>query len=252
MDYSIKQLAELSGVSTRTIRYYHEIKLLEPAYTTEAGYRIYTSNEVDLLQHILFYKELGVALEEIKQLVHDTGSNELQILESHFEHLQAKRFRLDAILKTLEQTIEHKKGGNNMKDQDKFTGFKEKLINDNETQYGEEIRQNYGDDIVDQSNAKMMGLSEQDYEAMRQVEADMFIQLKAGIAAGDPVSEPAQQAAALHKKWLSFTWHKYSTDAHRGLVDMYIADDRFTAYYDKHGSGTAEFLKQAVWEFTKE
>lgn len=137
-----------------------------------------------------------------------------------------------------------------MADNEKFEGFKRKLIDDNEQQYGEEIRGKYGDDTVDQSNAKMLNVSEEKYEEFKKLEKEVVDTLTEAFKTGDPASEAAQKAAALHKQWLSFTWATYSKEAHMGLAQMYVDDGRFGAYYDKAQPGAAVFLRDAIAIYT--
>lgn len=246
MEYTVNELAKLAGVSGRTLRYYDQIGLLKPAKINASGYRIYGQQEVDLLQQILFYRELDVSLEEIKSIISDPDFDRKAALKEHYEKLKQKRDRLDNIMATVERTIASLEGGKPMKDQDKFTGFKEKLIAENERKYGKEIREKYGDDTIDASNAKLMGMSEKDYHQWETLSKEVLSLLQEAHATGDPTSELAQKLAKKHKEWLMFTWPKYSEEAHAGLVEMYVADERFTAYYDKEVKGGAKFLRDAV------
>lgn len=250
MEYTVQQLAKLSGVSGRTLRYYDEIDLLKPARISSSGYRIYGEKEVDLLQQILFYRELEVSLDKIRQIIHHPDFDLVSALQQHVQKLQEKHARLEQIISTVQTTIESKEGGTPMKDQEKFEGLKQKMIDENEQQYGKEVRQQYGDQVVDDSNAKMRGLTEADFKRMNEVEKAFFTELKKAFDTGDPASPEAQKAVALHKEWLSFTWPKYSKEAHAGLGEMYVSDDRFTAYYDQHIEGGTVFLRNAINVYT--
>lgn len=246
----MNKLAQMSGVSGRTLRYYDEIGLLKPARINSSGYRIYGQKEVDLLQQILSYRELGLGLEEIADIIKQPNFNELAALEHHYEELQKKRARLDQIIATVEKTIISKKGGIKMQDKDKFAGFKEKMIEENEQKYGKEIREKYGDEAVESSNAKLMGISQGDYEAMSKTGGEIFALLEKAFATVDPASDMAQELAAKHKEWLMYSWSKYSPEAHAGLAEMYVADERFTAYYDKTIKGGTKFLRDAILIYT--
>jgi len=249
MEYTVHQLAQLSGVSGRTLRYYDQIGLLKPARISSSGYRIYGKKEVDLLQQILFFRELEVSLEEIMDLIKQPSFDQITALENHKNQLLKKRARLDNIIATVEQTIASKQGGSTMQDKDKFKGFKEQLIEENEQKYGKEIREKYGNDTVDASNAKLMGLSKEDYEAMTRLGEEILSLLKEAVATGDPTSEIAQELAEKHKKWLLYSWGSYSKEAHAGLAEMYVADERFTAYYDKSVKGGTQFLRDAILNY---
>jgi len=246
MEYTVKKLAQMSGVSSRTLRYYDEIGLLKPARINSSGYRIYGGNEVDLLQQILFYRELEVSLEDITDIMNQPSFDQMTALKNHQNQLKKKRAHLDNIIANVELTIACKQGGITMSDKDKFEGFKEKMVEDNEKKYGKEIREKYGDDTVDASNAKMMGMSQEDYQALTKLGAEIFSLLEKAYETGDPASELALKLAEKHKEWLMYSWSTYSKEAHAGLAEMYVADERFTAFYDKHVQGGTEFLRDAI------
>jgi len=246
MEYTINRLAKMAGVSTRTLRYYDEIGLLSPARISSNGYRIYGRKEIDRLQQILFYRELGVPLEEIRKIISSKDFNELAALESHLSALLARRKQLDMLIANVEKTIKAAKGEMIMSDREKFEGFKKRLIDENEQKYGSEIRAKYGDEAVDRSNAKLMGMSMEQYEEYEKLTVQFHETLKAAFEQGDPAGELAQKACELHKKWLCFFWDKYSKEAHIGVTRMYVSDPRFTAYFDKIAEGCAAFLRDAV------
>ncbi len=124
MEYTVSQLAKISGVSGRTLRYYDQIGLLKPTRVNSSGYRIYGQQEVDLLQQILFYRELDVRLEDIKEIVHVPSFDQVSALKQHYHQLKEKRIRLDKIIATVEKTISNKERGISMKDNEKFIGLK--------------------------------------------------------------------------------------------------------------------------------
>ncbi|WP_033543195.1 MerR family transcriptional regulator [Planococcus sp. CAU13] len=250
MEYTVQKLAQLAGVSTRTLRYYDEIGLLEPARKNSAGYRIYGGKEIDKLQQILFYRELGLDLDNIKNIVNDPAFDGPAALRSHRKKLLERRRQLDLLINNVETTISAAEGESKMADNEKFEGFKQKLIDDNEQHYGKEIREKYGDDTVDKSNAKMLNMSSEKYEEFRRLEQEVRDTLAEACEMGDPAGELGQKTAALHKEWLSFTWPAYSKEAHAGLAQMYVDDERFAAYYDKACAGAAQFLRDAIVIYT--
>lgn len=251
MEYTINKLAKLAGVSTRTLRYYDEFGLLSPSRISSNGYRIYGQKEVDRLQQILFYRELGMPLDNIKQILLSKDFDGKAALESHLSALQAKRRQLDLLIANVEKTIKAAKGEIIMSDKEKFEGFLQKMVDENERKYGKEIRAKYGDEAVNSSNAKIMGMSKEQYEEHERLTVELNETLKAAFNLGDPSSELAQKACELHKKWLCFFWKNYSKEAHMGVTQMYVDDPRFTAYYDKIAVGCAAFLRDAVAIYCK-
>jgi DNA-binding transcriptional MerR regulator len=251
MEYTVNKLAKLAGISTRTLRYYDEFGLLKPARISLNGYRIYGQKEIDRLQQILFYRELGVPLVKIKSILSSDDFDAQAALESHLSALLAKRKQLDLLIANVEKTIKAAKGEIIMSDQEKFEGFLRKLVDDNERQYGKEARAKYGDESVDRSNAKIMGMSKEKYAEFEALTAEMNKRLKAAFEQGDPASELAQKACEMHKKWLCFFWDDYTKEAHIGVTQMYVDDPRFTEYYDKIAVGCAAFLRDAVLIYCK-
>jgi DNA-binding transcriptional MerR regulator len=250
MEYTVQRLASLAGVSTRTLRYYDEVGILKPARINSSGYRIYGQEEVDRLQQIMFYRELGVSIEDIKAIMTSKGFDKAAALKGHREKLLAKRQQIDRLIENVEKTIALSEGRMKMSDKEKFEGFKKNLIEDNEKKYGKEIREKYGEDIVNGSNARLMNMTKEQYEEFEQLGREVLDTLYAAFKTGDPAGELGQKAADLHRKWLGYTWNSYSKEAHAGLANMYVADERFTAFYDKEQPGATAFLRDAILIYT--
>lgn len=139
-----------------------------------------------------------------------------------------------------------------MTDSEKFEGFKQKMVAENESKYGKEVREKYGDSIVDASNKKCLNRSAEDHSKIIALEKELTQTLAKAFEHGDPSSKTAQNAADLHRQWLCFFWPdgQYTKEAHYGLAKMYVSDERFKAYYDKDQEGTTEFLKEAIRIYT--
>lgn len=249
MEYTVNQLAKLAGVSTRTLRYYDQCGLLPPKAVRSNGYRIYGHAEVDRLQQILYYRELGVELAEIMRIMAEKDFDGLSALQNHLAALREKRTRLDCLIDNVQKSILAMKGETTMTNEEKFEGFKQKMISDNEQKYGEEIRGKYGNKTIDRSNAKLKNMTKEQYAELEALTQKLNDTLKAAFEQGDPRSELAQKACALHKQWLCFYWDNYSKEAHMGITQMYVDDPRFTEYYDKIAPGCAVFLRDAVRAF---
>lgn len=250
MEYTVQKLGRLAGISPRTLRYYDEIGILKPARISSSGYRIYGQAEVDRLQQILFYRELGVSLDHIKQILDSPGFDRVKALKEHREQLLGKRRQLDLLIANLDKTIASAEGRTTMADKEKFEGFKRKKVEDNEKAYGKEIRRKYGDDAVNKSNQKVLNMTPEEYEEAARLAEEVSAVLAEAFKIGDPAGELAQKAADLHKRWLTFYWSEYSKEAHAALAQMYVDDERFRAYYDSKQPGTAEFLRDAIRIYT--
>lgn len=255
MDYTVKDLCEMSGVSARTLRYYHQIGLLKPARIDPNGYRIYGQEQVDILQQILFYKELGIGLAEIKKIVNSEEFDSYKSLEGHLSSLIEKRKQIDLLIQNVSKTIGTLKGEKTMSDKEKFEGFKKQIVAENEENYGKEMREKYGDGAIDTSNKKVSGMTQAQWSKQEELSNKIFAQLKKAMHIGSPSCENAQKACELHKQWICMFWKEgmYSKEAHMGLGEMYVSDPRFKSFYDDAiGKGGAKFLRDALAVFTKE
>lgn len=251
MEYTVNKLSKLAGISSRTLRFYDEIELLKPSRVNSSGYRIYGEKEVNKLQQILFYRELGLKLDSIKHIVNSIEFDELGALKDHHKNLIEKKQQIELLLANVEKTIKLKEGKVKMSDKEKFEGFKDKLICENDKKYGDEIREKYGKESIDESYKKFKGMSEDDYQAMDEMSKEILKKLNEAYKIGDPKSHLAHEVADLHRRWLGYTWSSYSKEAHRVLAQMYVDDERFTAYYDRDQSGLAEFLRDAIYTYTE-
>ena len=248
MEYTVSKLAQISGISTRTLRYYDSIGLLRPGRISSNGYRVYGREEVETLQQIMLYRELGVSLDEIKKLLTAPGFDKEKALQGHLAALMQKREQLETLITNVSKTIGSMKGEITMSDNEKFEGFKQKLIDENERNYGKEARTKYGDDAVNASYVKVKGMSEEQYAQAEKLAREINETLLAAMTIDSPGGTLAQKVCELHKQWLCMYWKDgtYSKQAHMALGEMYVGDERFRAYYDNIAEGAAEFLRDAL------
>ncbi|MFC4559538.1 MerR family transcriptional regulator [Virgibacillus kekensis] len=238
----VKEIAELAGISVRTLHHYDEIGLLSPENTTEAGYRIYSNNDLEMLQQILFFREVGFSLKKIKEIIHNPSFNQNEALQLHRKLLLEKRARLDRMINTLDKTIQHSKGEINISDQEMFEGF-----DFSKNPYEQEARERWGDKAVDESNARINKLSDSKREALGK-EFDAIYRDLAAIRHMSPDSDEAQAGIKVWYDYLSKVGN-YSLDAFKGLGQMYVDDERFTKNIDKYGEGLAIFIRDAMAEY---
>jgi DNA-binding transcriptional MerR regulator len=248
MDYPVHELAKLSGVSTRTLRYYDAIGLLRPLRTGGGGCRVYGPREVDRLQEILFYRALGVPLAEIGRILDDPGYDRAASLRAHLSSLQAEKQQLEALIANVAKTLTSMKGESIMQDREKFEGFQKKTLAENEAAYGRELRGRFGDEAIDASNAKFLNMRQEDWAKAESLRTAYEGLLQKALAAGDPAAPDAQEACRLHGQWLRLFWREgsYSKAAQAALGEGYASDERFRAYYEKLGPGCADFFRDAL------
>ncbi|MGV2874452.1 MerR family transcriptional regulator [Macrococcus capreoli] len=234
----ISQVARLSGVSVRTLHHYDKIGLLIPN-KNEQGYRIYSQDDIDKLQIILFYRTLEMPLKEIQKIMNEH--------HSHIGHLRAQRKKLldkqkhtGHLIELIDKTIESKERGILMTAKEKLNG-----INFKDNQYEQEAREKFGDEAVDTSQQKLDRLNQHEIEQLGQEWMDIFIafnQLKNYPVEDEKVLE--QTDKFFH--FLNKNFGNYTYDAFYGLGDMYIFDDRFTQNINQYGDNLAQFISEAM------
>ncbi len=246
--YTVKELARLTGLTPRTLRYYDSIGLLCPGRGRENDYRLYGSEEVDRLQQILLYRDMGVPLEEIKALLSAPDFDRERALREHLERLRERRREVDALIRAVQTTLTEIEGGTTMTDEKKFEGMKRQAIEENEAAYGRELREKYGDKAVEEHASRLRGMSRKEWEQAGRDEEAYKAALRRAVRAGDPAGADAREAVRLHAAWLSHYWPEgaVTPQAHIGMAEMYTQDERFTAYYEEVAPGCAAFFVGAV------
>ena len=246
--YTVKDLARLTGLTPRTLRYYDAIGLLRPRRGRDNDYRLYGPEEVDRLQQILLYRDMGLPLEEIKNLLDAPGFDREKALREHLQRLRERRREVDALIRTVQSTLSEIEGGTTMTDEKKFEGMKRQIIEENEASYGKELREKYGDKTVEEHMARLGGMSQREWAQAQKDEEEYKAALRRAVAAGDPAGEDAREAVRLHAAWLAHYWPEgtVTPQAHTAMAEMYVQDERFAAYYEKVAPGCAAFLAEAV------
>ena len=252
MEYSIQALARLSGVTTRTLRWYDEIGLLKPSRVAESGYRYYGPQEVDRLQHILFFRELGVELSQVKRYLDDPSQDRLALLRTHLVDLEREREKLDHLIQSVRTNIRAEERKETMTDEKKFEAFKAQMTEETEKKYGKESREKYGDQAVDRSQKAFREMSPEEYQRWTDLDRAILEGLEQAVREGfSPEGPEGETIVSNHKEWLMLSGLKYQPSVHKGLGQMYVMDERFTAYYDKNVPGCAQFLRDAIHAWVK-
>ena len=253
MDYSIRELSEVAGVSARTLRYYDEIGLLHPKYVSEAGYRFYGEEEVVLLQQILFYRERGFDLKSIQKIIYQKDFDVLSALQEHLLELEEQSRRTEALIRSVKKTIKAMKGECSMSNAEKFEAFKKQTVEENENTYGKEMRAAYGDEVIDAANARLLNMSSEEWNHYDDLEKRILEEVESCVREqAEPQSERAKQLVCWHKEWIQKRWQQYTAKGHIGIANMYVSDERFTKYYDRNVTGCAAFLRDAVAHWAME
>ena len=253
MEYSIRDLAALSGVTTRTLRWYDRIGLLKPSRIAESGYRYYGPAEVDRLQEILYFRAIGVGLDAIKVCLEDPAYDRQTMLRTHLRTLEAERERVEKLIRSVQETLKAEERNEPMRDEKKFEAFKRKAVEEHEAKYGKEVREQYGNEEADRANQAVMDMTREQYQSQTELEEAIRRRLETAVGAGVlPDGEEGREIVRLHKRWLIGTGMPYEVNRHKGIAELYVADERFTAYYDRAVSGCAQFLRDAVHRWAAE
>ncbi|MGK9044019.1 MerR family transcriptional regulator [Mammaliicoccus vitulinus] len=241
MEMTVKELAKLVGISVRTLHHYDDINLLNPSHISESGYRLYSEDNLDRLQQILFFKELDFPLKKIKEILDDPSFDKQEALHMHKTLLMKKRKRIDQMIQTIDQTTRHMKGEINMTKEEKFIGFD---FNNNE--YEDEARKKWGGKTVDHANKLIHNLSETEKKSKEEEMNEIFRDF-AEYRETSPESEAAQ---SIVQRWYDYLNanidYEYTLEVFDGIGEMYVADERFTKNIDQFGKGTAQFASEAI------
>lgn len=243
--YKIKQVAELAGVSVRTLHHYDEIGLLKPELAPN-GYRLYSEDDFVKLQQILFFKELDFPLDEIKQILNHTDFDHVDTLQKHKRLLEVKKNRLEKIIKTVEDTLHSLKGGNKMSKEKMFDSFSMKEIEEHQKKYEKEVEERWGEtDAYAESARRTKNYKEEDWRRIHERSGEITQMFISSMPLG-PDSDEAQVACEAHRQHMTESFYTVTLEIYRGLAEMYVADERFTKNIDKAKDGLAAFMREAM------
>lgn len=237
MEWSIQQLARLAGVTSRTLRHYGDVGLLEASRIGANGYRYYDARSLARLQRILLLRQLGVGIPAIRESL--AGGSDADALDHHLRWLRQERDRIDRQIRAVEHTVTTTREGGAMNAQRAFDGF-------DHTQYEQEVTERWGADAWRSGQDWWGALGDEGRAAFQQEHADLVAGYAAAREAGEaPTSDAAQALAARHWRWIAASWQREpEIEAFVGLADMYVADERFAATYG--GPEAAAYVRDAM------
>lgn len=239
MEWSIQDIARRAGTTSRALRHYDAIGLLEPSRIGNNGYRYYDQAALVRLQRILLLRELGLGLPAIAEALagqRDTAA----ALRTHLELLEQERRRLARQIESVRTTLRRTEEGGQLMAEEVFDGF-------DHTRYRDEVTERWGAAAYEKGDRWWRSLSEEERADFQQRQLDIGAAYGAAHLAGEPPDGDAAQAITQrHCAWLSVAGPSPSKGYFTGLGEMYVADPRFTANYDRHGAGTAEFVRDAM------
>ena len=231
MKMQIKEFAELTGVSVRTLHYYDEIGLLKPSEVDEhSGYRFYDEKSLERMQEILFYRELDFSLKTIGQIISSPDYDKQQALSRQRQLLLAKKERLERLIDALDGL---KEGEGLMKNE----------YEDLKNKYADEVKQRWGDTAAYRESEERgtdFGKAAPLLDAVMEGFAELD---RSGMA---PDSEPAKIQVEKLQRCITENFYTCTDEILAGLGEMYVADERFRKNIDNHGEGTAEYISKCI------
>jgi DNA-binding transcriptional MerR regulator len=247
MIYTINQLAKLSGVSTRTLRFYNEIGLLKPAFYGDNQYRYYKEEQLLLLQQILFFRELGFPLNDIQRILSSDDFDKIESLKAHKSMLQSSLNRTETLLKTIDKTISHLRGKIIMRDGEMYDGFDPIKQQEHEKYMLDTgiISQKQ----IDDSWQRVSHWRKPDWEQFKDSGEQLNLVLAAAVKQGlEADSEEVQKLIQQHYDWVNNFWTP-THETYLSLGQMYLDHPDYRAFYNRYHPDLVEFIVKAMTVF---
>ena len=244
MSLTVGSVARLAGVTVRTLHHYDEIGLLKASGRSDAGYRRYADADLDRLQRILFYRELGFGLDQIKDVMSNGDADAVGHLRRQHAMLLDRIGRLERMAAAVEKAMEARTMGINLTPEERFEVFGDFNPDD----YATEVEERWGDtDAYRESAKRAARYTKADWERIKAQGQAAIEQVVGAMNAGKPADSPdAMAGAEAHRQQISDAFYDCTYEIHLGLAEMYLADARFTATYEKIARGLAQYLHDAI------
>ena len=239
--YTVRQLADMAGVSVRTLHHYDHIDLLKPSSRSAAGYRLYEGDDLIRLQQILLFKEIDLPLMDIRDILDDPTFDAVTALRLHREMIQARAARLSQLLQTIDATIgKLERTTMTLTDEELYEGLTKKQAE----RYEREAQEMYDPDLVQESKRRIGKMSKKQWQAVKD-EGDEVTRAIAALMDRDPDDAAVQAQIARHHAWIEH-FYPASADVYTGLGQLYAEHDEFRAFYEQYAPGLADFMYTAM------
>ena len=244
MEWSIQDVARLSGTTSRTLRHYGAVGLLHPSRVSHGGHRYYDQQALVRLQRILLLRALGLGLPAIGEVL-DGERDTAAALRGHLVVLEEEKARIERLIASVRTTLHKTEGGEQLMAEEVFDGF-------DHTQYREEVVARWGREAYERGDRWWRNLTDEQKREFQdrheRIAADYGTARSSGLAAD---SAQALAIAARHVDWLGTTM-EVGKQYVANIGEMYVSDDRFRANYDKYGAGTAEYVRDALKAYAEQ
>lgn len=243
--YAIGAVAKLSGTSVRTLHHYDDIGLLSPRGRTAAGYRRYSPADLQRLQQILFYRELDFALDEIAEILADPGAGAEDHLRRQHRLLRERIARHLGLVAAIEKEMEARQMGISLTPEEQFEIFGGNYLGE---EFAAEAEQRWGDTpAYQQSQQRTTAYTKDDWIQIKaETDANERSLVEAMRAGAAPDSDQAMDLAEAHRQGITTWFYECGYDIHRGLAEMYVADERFRKHYDDLAPSLARYVHDAI------
>ncbi|KEI98898.1 MerR family transcriptional regulator [Clostridium botulinum A2B3 87] len=246
MHYKIKEVADMAGISVRMLHHYDKIGLLDPESVSAAGYRLYSDENLDRLQQILFFKELNFPLQEIKIILDSPNFDKKEALKVHRQLLLEKKLRLEKIIRSVDKTINSMEGEFKMDKKEILNVFSMTEIEEHQRKYSEEVKEKYGNtSAYKESNKKTSKYTKEDWSNIMKG-WDIIYKKLANLMDKNPDDKEVQEYIHQFREHISKNFYDCTPEIFRGLGELYVNDERFTANIDKYKTGLSKFLREAI------
>ena len=251
MSYTINRIAQTAGVTLRTLRYYDRIGLLVPSGRTEAGYRLYSDDDLDKLQQILFFRELDFPLEKIGRLMEDPAFDRKEALNMQIRFLEKRAERYLKLTKLAKKTLQNLEGGKKMDKKEMFKAFDYDKMMEEQKQYEDEVKDRWGStEAYRISKERTSKYTKEDWERIGAESEGNLKEMIECFTSGVPYDDPRMMAVCDNARaQMSKNFYPCSLEMYSNLGNMYIADERFTAFYDKFAPGLAAYYNEAIQHY---
>ncbi len=241
---SVGAVAQLAGVTVRTLHHYEEIGLLVPTERSRAGYRQYNPADLDRLTQVLYYRELGFPLDEIGTLLDDRSVDSLAHLHRQHELLTTRLQRVSKMVAAVEKEMEAHMSGTELSGAEKLEIFGESYNPD----YEREAKERWGDTQEwAQSQARTKNFSKADWQRVKDetdvANAEMVRVFKSGAKPGSP---QANDIAEAHRASIE-VFYDCGYGLQKNLAEMYLVDERFTKTYEDLAVGLTQWLRDSIF-----
>jgi len=247
MAYTVKKLAVISGVSVRTLHFYDAAGLLKPAYYGSNGYRFYEEEQLLVLQQILFYRELGFELKQIKRILGRADFEKVTALKSHRQVLLKNLARTHELIATVDKTIKHLKGKTKMKGEELFAGFNPEI----QAKHERYLLDRFGDPVKETialSRARVRKWTTADWEKSGRVFSQICRDMVWAMEQKQSYDSPEVQVIIRrHYEWLKQFWTP-TRESYSGHSQL-IADSELRQAYEAHHPKLPEFVASAIKVF---